>query len=53
MKVLAGGGDRGMAQGGLHRVDRRPPVQGMGGVGMAQPMGRHRDLDPGPDGPRP
>ena len=39
MKIFARGGNRGMAQGSLNQVDRRAPIQGMGGVGMAKPMG--------------
>ena len=37
-----------MAQGGLNQVDRRPPIQGMGRVGMAKPMGRNREINAGP-----
>ena len=40
---IARGGDRGMAQGGLHQVDRATLVKGMTGMGMAQPMGRNRN----------
>jgi carbamoyltransferase len=48
MKILPRGVYRGMAQGGLYQMNRRAPVQGMGGVGMAQPMRGHRGLDTGP-----
>ena len=37
-----------MAQGGLYQVDRRAPVKGVGGMGMAQPVRGNLGLYPGP-----
>jgi hypothetical protein len=48
MEVFSRRGNRGMAQGGLHQMDRGTPVRGMGCVGMAQPMGGHRGRNAGP-----
>jgi hypothetical protein len=38
MQVASGGGDAGMSEGGLHQVNGRPTVEGMRGVGVAEPM---------------
>ena len=40
-----------MTQGGLHQVDGRAPVQGVGGVGVPQPVGGDGEVDAGPVGP--
>jgi hypothetical protein len=34
----------------LHQVDRRPAVEGVAGVGVPKPVGRHGQVDPGPGG---
>jgi hypothetical protein len=39
-KVAAGGGDAGMAQGGLDEMYRRAAVEGMRGVRVTEPVGR-------------
>ena len=40
VEVAAGGGDRGVAEGGLHQVDGGVAVEGVAGVGVAHPVGR-------------
>ena len=50
MEVSAGGSDGSVAQGGLNKVDGGAAVQGMRGVGVAQPMGRDGELDAGAGG---
>lgn len=47
VQVLAGRRHRGVAQRGLHQVNRRSPVQGVAGVGVAQEMGRDVGQDAG------
>ena len=37
---IAGGGQRGMAQGVLHHMHGGTPVQGVAGMGMVQPVRR-------------
>ena len=34
-----------MAQGGLHQVNRRTPIEAVAGVGVAQPVGRNIGLN--------
>jgi hypothetical protein len=39
-----------MAEGGLDQMNRRPAVEGVGGVGVAQPVRRNREIDAGATG---
>ena len=50
MQIDPGGGDRGMPQDLLHQVDRRPPLQRMRGMGMAQPVRGYRHRKTGSPG---
>src|SRR5215212_2266335 len=50
MEVAARGGHRGMAERGLHEVDRRAPVEAVARMRMAQPVGRDLGGEPGPLG---
>src|SRR5215207_8877490 len=52
-QVLAGRRPRGVAQRGLDQVDRGTAVERVAGVGVAQPVGRHGQVDAGPFGRSP
>ena len=47
MEVAAGGGDGGVAEGGLHQMNRRAAVQSVAGVSVAEPVGRDAEFDAG------
>src|ERR1039457_7667181 len=47
MHISAGGGNTGVSERGLHQMNGRAPVQGLGGMGMPQPVRRHRQLQTG------
>ena len=50
MKISPGGGDGGVAECRLDQVDGRPAVEGMGGVGVAQPVRGDGEIDAGAAG---
>ena len=47
VEVTAGGDDGGVAERGLHQVNGRPAVEGVGGMGMAHPVRGDRQIDAG------
>ncbi len=47
MQVAAGGRDAGMAESGLHQMNGRAAVEGMGGVRVPEPVRRDGKFDPG------
>ena len=47
VKVAASGGDAGVPEGGLHQMNGRPAVEGMGSMGVAEPVGRNVQFDAG------
>ncbi len=48
VQVAASGGDRFMAQGRLHKVDRAASVEGVAGVGVSEPVRADPRPNPGP-----
>ena len=50
VQVAPGGGDAGMSQRGLHQVNGRPAVEGMGGMRVPEPVGRDGEFDAGAPG---
>ena len=50
MQVTPSGGNTGMSEGGLHQVNGRAVVEGVGGVRMAEPVRRNRQLNAGAPG---
>ena len=48
VQIAASRGDRFMAQGRLHKVDRAASVEGVAGVGVSEPVGADPRPYPGP-----
>ena len=48
MEIAARGGDGCMAEGDLHEVDGRTPIEAVARVRMAQPVRRDLSREPGP-----